>query len=110
MHPSLSLAHIAHAHTLSFAIAQSLVAGKVVIFAAIAPIIGAANPFAKVFDGIAGWMGDLALPATIIGLAISGLFMVLHHRAARDMLVGTIVGSVIMFGASPLAAAIQGLK
>jgi len=111
MHQSLSLAHIAHAHTLSFATAQSLVAGKVVTFAAIVSVLGAAaNPFAKVFDGIAAWMGELALPATIIGLAISGIFMVLHHRAARDMLVGTIVGSIIMFGASPLATAIQGLK
>ncbi len=52
----------------------------------------------------------MALPVTVIGLAISGIFMVLHHRAARDMLVGTIVGSVILFGASPLATAIQGLK
>jgi len=110
MHQSLTLAHIAHAHTLSFATAHSLVAGKVVTFAAIVPVIGATNPFAKVFDGIAGWMGELALPATIIGLAISGIFMVLHHRAARDMLVGTIVGSIIMFGAAPLATAIQGLK
>jgi len=93
MHQSLALAHIAHAHTLSFATAQSLVAGKVVTFAAIVSVLGAAtNPFAKVFDGIAAWMGELALPATIIGLAISGIFMVLHHRAARDMLVGVPLG------------------
>jgi len=111
MHQSLTLAHIAHAHTLSFATAQSLVAGKVVTFAAIVSVLGAAtNPFAKVFDGIAAWMGELALPVTVIGLAISGIFMVLHHRAARDMLVGTIVGAIILFGASPLATAIQGLK
>ncbi len=110
MYQSLSLAHIAHAHTLSFATVQSLVAGKVVTFAAIAPIIAAANPFSNVFTQIADWMSQLALPVTIIGLAISGIFMVLHHRAARDMLVGTIVGSVILFGASPLATAIQGLK
>ena len=111
MHQTAALAHIAHAHTLSFATAQSLVAGNVLAIPAIVPLLGAAaNPVAKVFDGIAGWMGELALPATIIGLAISGSFMVLHHRAARDMLVGTIVGSIIMFGASPLAAAIQGLK
>jgi len=111
MHQSLSLAHIAHAHTLSFATAQSLVAGKIVSFAMIVSVLGAAtNPFVKVFEGIAGWMGELALPVTIIGLAISGIFMVLHHRAARDMLVGTIVGAVILFGASPLATAIQGLK
>ncbi len=112
MHQSLPLAHIAHAHTLSFATAQSLVVGKVVTFAAIMPLIaaGAANPFSNVFTQIADWMSQLALPVTIIGLAISGIFMVLHHRAARDMLVGTIVGSVILFGASPLATAIQGLK
>jgi len=112
MHQSLSLAHLAHAHTLSFATAQSLVVGKVVTFAAIAPLIaaGAANPFSNVFTQIADWMSQLALPVTVIGLAISGIFMVLHHRAARDMLVGTIVGSVILFGASPLATAIQGLK
>jgi len=112
MHQSLALAHIAHAHTLSFATAQSLVVGKVVTFAAIAPLIaaGAANPFSNVFTQIADWMSQLALPVTIIGLAISGIFMVLHHRAARDMLVGTIVGSVILFGASPLATAIQSLK
>ncbi len=112
MHQSLALAHIAHAHTLSFATAQSLVVGKVVTFAAIAPVLaaGVANPFVKVFDGIAGWMGELAIPVTVIGLAISGIFMVLHHRAARDMLVGTIVGAVILFGASPLATAIQSLK
>jgi len=112
MHQSLSLAHIVYAHTLSFATAQSLVVGKVVTFAAIAPLIaaGAANPFSNVFTAIAGWMGDLALPVTVIGLSISAIFMVLHHRAARDMLVGTIVGSVILFGASPLATAIQGLK
>ncbi len=111
MHQSLALAHIAHAQTLSFATAQSLVAGKIVTFAMIVPVLGAAaNPFAKVFEGIAGWMGELALPVTVIGLAISGIFMVLHHRAARDMLVGTIVGAIILFGASPLATAIQGLK
>ena len=112
MHQSLSLAHLAHAHTLSFATAQSLVVGKVVTFAAIAPLIaaGVANPFSNVVTQIADWMSQLALPVTIIGLAISGIFMVLHHRAARDMLVGTIVGSVILFGASPLATAIQGLK
>jgi len=112
MHQSLALAYIAHAHTLSFATAQSLVVGKVVTFAAIAPLIaaGVANPFSNVFTQIADWMSQLALPVTIIGLAISGIFMVLHHRAARDMLVGTIVGSVILFGASPLATAIQGLK
>ncbi len=110
MHQSLSLAHIAHAHTLSFATAQSLVVGKVVTFAAIAPVLAVANPFSNVFTAIAGWMGDLALPVTIIGLSISAIFMVLHHRAARDMLVGTIVGAVILFGASPLATAIQGLK
>ena len=117
MHQSLSLAHIAHAHTLSFATAQSLVAGKVVTFAAIARLLAAgaptgvaANPFSNVFTTIATWMGDLALPVTVIGLAISGIFMVLHHRAARDMLVGTIVGAIILFGASPLATAIQGLK
>jgi len=112
MHQSLSLAHLAHAHTLSFATAQSLVVSKVVTFATIAPLIaaGAANPFSNVFTQIADWMSQLALPVTVIGLAISGIFMVLHHRAARDMLVGTIVGSVILFGASPLATAIQGLK
>jgi len=114
MHQSLTLAHIAHAHTLAFATAQSLVVAKIVTFAMIVAAPGgqppAANPFAKVFEGIAGWMGELALPVTIIGLAISGIFMVLHHRAARDMLVGTIVGSVILFGAGPLATAIQGLK
>ena len=112
MHQSLALAHLAHAHTLSVATAQSLVVGKVVTFAAIAPLIaaGAANPVRNVFTQIADWMSQLALPVTVIGLAISGIFMVLHHRAARDMLVGTIVGSVILFGASPLATAIQGLK
>ncbi len=113
MYHSLTVAHVAHAHALSFATAQSLVAGKVVTFAAIAPLLAAgapANPFSNVFTTIATWMGDLALPVTVIGLAISGIFMVLHHRAARDMLVGTIVGAIILFGASPLATAIQGLK
>jgi len=112
MHQTLTLAHITHAHILSFATAQSLVTGKVVTFATIAPVLaaGVANPFSNVFTQIANWMSELALPVTIIGLAISGIFMVLHHRAARDMLVGTIVGSVILFGASPLAMAIQGLK
>jgi len=111
MYHSLTVAHVAHAHALSFATAQSLVAGKVVTFAAIAPLLAAAaNPFSNVFTTIATWMGELALPVTVIGLAISGIFMVLHHRAARDMLVGTIVGAIILFGASPLATAIQGLK
>ncbi len=114
MHHSLSLAHIAHAHTLSFATAQSLITAKLVGFHALLSaqfvIAAAANPFSNVFSTIATWMGELALPVTVIGLAISGIFMVLHHRAARDMLVGTIVGAIILFGASPLATAIQSLK
>ncbi len=103
---------LAHAHTLSFATVQSLVAGKVVSFAALTHLLaaGAASPFSNVFTQIAVWMNDLALPVTVIGLAISGIFMVLHHRAARDMLVGTIIGAVILFGATPLATAIQGLR
>ncbi len=104
-----ALAHIARSHSLSYATIQSLATAKVMRFNAIMAA-GAANPFSNVFTQIAEWMGQLALPVTIIGLAISGIFMVLHHRAAKDMLVGTIVGSVILFGASPLATAIQSLK
>ncbi len=69
-----------------------------------------ASPFTNVFNAIAAWCNELAMPVTVIGLVLSCIFMALHHRAARDMLVGTIVGSVILFGASPLATAIQGLK